>query len=137
MADEAELVIETHLPIPFTKATGTAFEKGAIPKMTDGMVAATSVADSEIPAGIVHTEVTAAEASPSVSIYRGGIFRGTAGVAGVTVGEAIQIDTATSSVNRLVDADVNSEQIVGTAFGTAASGAQFLFELNPRAIDVA
>jgi len=137
MADEAELVIETHLPVTFTKATGTAFAKGEIPKMEDGMVAATSVADSEIPAGIVHTEVTAAEASPSVSIYRGGIFRGTAGVAGVTVGEAIQIDTATSSVNRLVDADVGSEQIVGTAFETAASGVQFLFELLPRSVDLA
>ncbi len=137
MADECELVIETHLPIPFTKATGTAFEKGAIPKMTDGMTADTSVADSEICAGIVHTEVTAAEASPSVSIYRGGIFRGTAGVAGVTVGEAIQIDTNTSSVNRLVDADVGSEQLVGIAFETAASGARFVFELMPRAVDLA
>lgn len=137
MADEAELVIETHLPIPFTKATGTAFEQGEIPKMTTGMVAATSVADSEIPAGVVKTEVTAAEASPSVSIFRGGIFRGTAGVAGVTCGEAIQIDTATSSINRLVDADVNSEQIVGTCLETATSGNQFLFELNPRSIDVA
>lgn len=136
MADEAELVIETHIPIPFTKATGTAFAQGALPKMTDGMVADTSAGDGDIPAGVVHTEVTAAEASPSVSIYRGGIFRGTAGVAGVTVGEAIQLDTATSSVNRLVDADVNSEQIVGTSFETAASGAQFLFELLPRSVDL-
>ena len=137
MADEAELVIETHLPIPFTKATGTAFERGELPKMTTGMVATTSAGDGDIPAGIVHTEVTAAEVSPSVSIYRGGIFRGTAGVAGVTCGEAIQLDTATSSVNRLVDADVNTEQIAGTCFETATNGNRFLFELNPRAIDVA
>ena len=43
----------------------------------------------------------------------------------------------TSAQNRLVDADVNTEQIWGTSFETAASGVRFLYELNPRAIDVA
>ena len=137
MADEHDLVIETHIPIPFTKATGDAFEQGAILKGTDPMTAVVGSADGDPCAGVVHTEVTAAEAAPTVSIYRGGIFRATAGVAGVTAYEAIQMDASTSPVNRLVDADVNSEQIVGTCLQTAASGARFLYELLPRAVDLA
>ena len=136
MADEHELVVETHIPINFTKATGDAFEQGQILKMTNNMTAALAAADVDICAGVVHTEVTAAEASASVSIYRGGIFRATAGVAGVTVGEAIRLDASTSPPNRLVDAEVNDEQIVGTCLQTAGSGNRFIYELMPRAIDV-
>ena len=137
MADEHELIIETHIPIPFTKSTSEAMEQGAAMKMTNNMTATVPTGDGDIPAGVVHTEVTAAEGSPTVSIYRGGIFRATAGVAGVTLGEGIQLDASASPVNRLVDLDVNSEQIFGTCLQTAASGVRFLYELNPRAIDVA
>ena len=137
MADEHELVLETELPIPFTKSTSEAVEQGAILKMTDPMTATIGAGDGDICAGVVHTEVTAAEASPTVSIYRGGYFRATAGVAGVTLGEAIQMDASTSPANRLVDADVNSEQIVGTCLQTAASGARFVYQLMPRAVDLA
>ncbi|KKM84281.1 hypothetical protein LCGC14_1300810, partial [marine sediment metagenome] len=49
----------------------------------------------------------------------------------------IQMDASTSPANRLVDADVNSEQLVGICLQTAASGARFLYELMPRAVDLA
>ncbi len=137
MADEHDLVIETHLPITFTKATGDAFEQGQILKMTDPMTAALGAGDGDICAGVVHTEVTAAAAKASVSIYRGGIFRATAGVAGVTLGECVQMDASTSPANRLVDCDANSEQMVGVCFQTAASGARFLYELGPFSVDQA
>ena len=111
--------------------------QGSIQRMTDGMVATIGTGDGDIPAGVVHTEVTAAEASPSVSLYRGGYFRATAGVAGVTFGEAIQMDASTSAPNRLVDADVGSEQLVGICFETAAAGARFVYQLKPVAVDLA
>ena len=137
MADEHELLIETHIPINFTKSTSEAMEQGAALRMTDGMVATIATGDGDIGAGVVHTEVTALEASPSVSLYRGGVFRATAGVAGVTFGECIQLDANTSAPNRLVDCDVNSEQIWGTCWQTAAAGVRFIYELMPRAVDVA
>ena len=137
MADEHDLLVETHIPINFTKSTSEAMEQGACERMTDGMVATVPTGDGDIPAGVVQTEVTAAEASASVSLYRGGIFRATAGVAGVTFGEAIQLDASTSPANRLVDADVDSEQIWGTCFETAASGVRFVYELNPFSVDQA
>ena len=136
MADEHELVVETQIPINFTKSTSEAVEQGAALRMTDNMTATIATGDGDIPAGVVHTEVTVAEASASVSIYRGGIFRATAGVAGVTFGEGIQLDASASPANRLVDLDVNSEQIWGTCLQTAASGNRFLYELNPRAVDL-
>ena len=137
MADEHTIVAEASLPINFTKATGEAVEKGAAMRMTDGMVATVPTGDGDIPAGVVHTEVTATEASASVSIYRDGIFRATAGVAGVTFGEAIQLDASTSPVNRLVDADVDSEQLWGICLETAGSGVRFLYELKIIAVDQA
>ena len=138
MTDECVLKVETHIPVNFTCATGTTIEKGAVCKMTDGMVAILADGDADIPAGVVQSEKLAAETSQdSVAIYRGGIFTAVAGVAGVTFGEAIRLDVSTSSANRLVDADVGSEQIVGICLQTAASGVRFLFELGPRAVDLA
>ena len=137
MADEHELLVETHIPINFTKSTSEAVEQGAILKMTNPMTATIGAGDGDICVGVVHTEVTAAEGSPSVSIYRGRIFRATAGVAGVTFGECVQLDATTSAANRLVDCDAQSEQIVGICFETAAAGNRFVYELMPRAVDQA
>jgi len=138
MADEAVLKVETDLPINFTCASGTTIEKGAICMMSDVMTAATSTGDTDIVAGIAQSEKLAAETSQtSIAIYRGGIFRGTAGVAGVVFGEPLVTDSTTSGANRLVKAAINAENIVGVCLETAATGDTFLFELNPFAATLA
>jgi len=137
MADECILKVETEIPINFTCATDATIEKGAVCKMTDNMTAILSDGDTDIVAGIVQSEKLAAETSQdSVAIYRRGIFSGVAGAAGVVVGEAIITDSSTSSANRLVKADNDSEQLMGIALETATTGNRFLFELNPRAIQL-
>ena len=138
MADECVLKVETHIPVNFTCATGVTIEKGAACKMTNNMTAVLATGDGDIPAGVVQSEKLALDTTQdSVAIFRGGWFTAVAGVAGVTIGEAIQLDVGTSGANRLVDADVNSEQIWGICAETASSGVRFLYELNIRAIDVA
>ena len=138
MSDEHVLKIETDIPVNYTCATGTTIEKGAMCKETDGMVAVLSDGDTDIVAGVVQSEKLAAETSQdSVAIYRGGWFTAVAGVAGVTFGKAIITDSSTSAANRLVDADVNSENIVGICHETAASGVRFLYELKPMAVNLA
>ena len=138
MADEHVLKIETEIPVNFTCATGTTIEKGGMCMMTNGMVAATSTGDTDIVAGVAQSEKLAAETTQnSVAIYRGGWFTAVAGIAGVTFGKALITDTATSSANRLVDADVNSENIVGICAETAASGVRFLYELKPVVVNLA
>lgn len=133
MANECTLLVETQQPINFTSAT--AMEKGTVCKLTSPMTAAASDGDTDAVAGILKTETRSTDTSAAV--YRGGIFRGVAGVAGVTAGQAIITDSSTSAPNRLVNADVNSEHIVGIALQTATSGNSFVFELKPMAVNLA
>jgi len=136
MAKEAVLVVETSIPINFNCSTSTSIEKGSICKMTDNMTAILADGDTDIVAGIAQSEVLSTNAG-SVAIYRSGIFRGYAGAAGVTVGSAIITDAGTGAANELVDADINSENIVGIALETATDGNTFLFELKPMAVNLA
>ena len=133
MADECTLVGNEPLAVNFTSAT--AIEKGAVLKFVDNAVASLSAGDTDICAGIAQSESLSTDTS--VSVWQSGMFRGVAGVAGVTFGNAIITDAATSSTNRLVDADINSANIVGRCLQTAASGNSFLFELNPFAMKLA
>ena len=129
MADEFKLEIETELPISFTKATGLAVEQGQIMELADNMTAIAATADDFV-GGIVHTEVTAAEASPSVSLYRGGYFTGTASTA-IGFGQTLAM---TGSGNRLKPSTVANVggKTVGIALEAASgNGERFLFELSP------
>ena len=129
MADEHDLVVETHLPITFTKATGLALEQGEIVELADDMTAITATVDDFV-GGVVKTEVTAAQASPSVSIFRGGIFRATASAA-ITSGQTLAM---TGSGNRLKPSTVShvGGKTVGIALEAASgNGSRFLYELSP------
>jgi len=131
MTLECTLVIETELPIPFTVADGTGIEKGTVLKLTDPMTAVASDGDTDIIAGIAAAEKIANDGTTTIGVYRGGIFKGYAGAAGVTVGAGIITDSSTGAANELVDADVNSEALVGIALETATDTESFKFELNP------
>ena len=137
MALECTLVYETELPVAFTVADGTGIEKGAVLKLTDPMTAATADGDTQAVAGIAAKEKIASNGVTKLSVYRGGIFKGYAGAAGVTAGAAIITDVGTGAANELVNADVNSENIVGRALETATDGQTFLFELKPATVNLA
>ncbi len=138
MTDEHVLKVESHIPVNFTCATGTTIEKGALLMMTDGMVAATSTGDTDIIVGVAQSEKLAAETSQnSVSVFEGGWFTAVAGAAGVTFGKALISDVGTSGANRLVDADVDSENIVGYCAETAATGVRFIYKLQPLVVNLA
>ena len=129
MADEHDLVIETHIPVNFNKATNLALEQGAIVELADNMTAIVATNDDFV-GGVVHTEVTAAEASASVSVYRGGIFRATASTA-ISIGQTLAM---TGSGNRLKPSGTSnpSSKTVGIALETASgNGSTFLYELIP------
>lgn len=137
MALECTLVYETELPIAFTCADGTGIEKGSIVKLADPNTVSITAGDTDPVAGIVAVEKVASNGKTKVSVYRRGIFKGYAGAAGVTAGNAIITDTGTGAANELVNADVNSENIVGRALETATDGQTFLFELNPFTVNLA
>jgi hypothetical protein len=137
MADETTLVFETSKPIPFTCADGTGIEKGAVLKITDPFTVAITAGDNDPVIGIAAEEKIANDGKVKIGVYMSGIFRGTAGLAGVTVGKGIITDTATGSANELVVADVNSENSLGMALETATDRETFLFQLNPIALELA
>jgi hypothetical protein len=137
MADECTLIVETEPAINFTCADGTGIEKGAILKLSDYMTASTTTGDGDHIAGIAAEEKIANDGKTKIAVYRRGIFIGTAGTGGVTAGQAIDTDTSTSAANKLADAPVNGESIVGIAFETATSNQTFLFELNPMNYNLA
>lgn len=137
MANECTLIYEVSPPIPFIVADATAIEKGAVLKFADPMTVLTTAGDHDIVAGIAAEEKIANDGKTKVAVYRSGIFRGIAGTAGVTAGSAIDTDSATSAVNRLADAAVNSEVVLGISFETAAAGESFLFELRPTVMNLA
>ncbi len=70
-------------------------------------------------------------------VYDEGYFKGTAGLAGVTVGLNIITDVGTGSANELVVADGAAEQLVGRSMETAIDRETFMFKLDPRNFDIA
>lgn len=137
MALECTLVYEQSLPIPYTCADGTAIPKGSLLKITDPMTVAITSGDTDAIIGIAAEEKIASDGKTTIGVYTTGIFKGFAGAAGVTVGLGIISDTGTGAANELVNADVNSENIVGRALETAADTESFLFQLNPFSVNLA
>ena len=137
MALETEIVYETAPPVPFVCANAGAIPKGSLLKITDLNVVAITAGDTDPIIGIAAEEKIANDGVTSIPVYMEGIFKGYAGAAGVTVGQAIISDTGTGAANELVNADVNSEHIVGRALETATDTESFLFQLNPFSVNLA
>ncbi len=137
MALETTLIHELEPAVPMTVADGTGIAKGAVLLLSDPNTAATTTGDTDPCAGIAKREKIASDGQVKLAVYKRGIFRGFAGAAGVTAGQGIITDTGTGAANELVNADVNSEHIVGRALETATDGESFLFELNPMSFNLA
>lgn len=137
MANEAVLVFETSLPISYLCADAGAIEKGSFVKIGDPFTITITAADHDAVIGITAEEKIANDGKTKIPIYISGIFKGVAGTAGVTVACAIDMDSGTSAVNKLADAAVNSEYVVGRALETATAGETFLFELKPTTMNLA
>ena len=131
MANELTLVFETEPPVPFTCADGATIEKGTLVKIADPYTVAITAADHDAVIGVTSEEKIANDGKVKVGVYMAGVFKATAGTGGVTAGAAIDSDASTSAPNKLADAAVNGENIVGRALETAAAGETFLFQLNP------
>lgn len=134
MAGEHTVEIETHIPINFTKGTGTAITKGAFLKMTDNMVAILADGDGDIVAGVAQSDALSGDTS--VAVYRGGVFRGLA-EGTITVGDGLITGASTGSANSILTAAVNSENLLGIALESATDGTTFLYELSPQTVNLA
>ena len=135
MANEAVLIFETSVPIPFTVANGLGVEKGTVLRLLDPATVSAANAKLDIVGGIACNEKIASDGVTKLSVYRSGVFKGT--ISGsVTVGDALVI-SGPSPNNLLQTATINDEQVVGTSLETATDLETFLFELNPRVMNLA
>ena len=127
MTNEAELKVETHIPINYTCSTIVTIEKGSIAKLTNPMTASQSSSANDIVAGIVQSEKLAADTTQdSVAIFRGGIFRVT--VSGsVSAGDPV---TTGATANYVLKASSNNENILGYMLEDGTEGQTKLMELR-------
>ena len=130
MANEATLVYETELPIPFTVANATGIEKGAILKLTDPMTAIINSGAEDAIAGIAAEEKIASDGKTTLGVYRRGIFKVTTAAA-VTAGNALSISATVNKVQHATKTSVGCKTI-GIALETAGGADEtILMELNP------
>lgn len=133
MANEATLMIETHLPIPFTVSNAVGIERGTILTMTDPMTAAAQSAKEDIVAGIAAGEKIASDGRESLAVYRRGIFKVlTSGT--ITVGDAL---ITAAAANTVETAGVDAEDIFGISLESSTTGHTILVELGPRTNNLA
>ena len=136
MANEHVLDLETDIAVPMTIADGTGVEKGSMMKMTDPDTVVLSDGDADIVGGVLKVEKVANSGITRAAVYRGGVFKATAS-GSITVGDQLITASSSGGANILATAAVNSENLVGTSKETVADGETFLYELNPRSINVA
>ena len=134
MADEATLVFETSIPIPFTASA--AIEKGALCSLAEGMACVTHDGTANVSfAGVAAREMTTAEiaaGNTTVPLYRSGIFKMTANAA-ISVGATVAFDAVANKIKTAVAADVASD-IIGVALeGCNAQNDTILVEVRPAA----
>ena len=128
MANEAKLVFETALPIPFTVANGTGIEKGTLLAISDLMTAAAAVENDSI-AGIAASEKIANDGNTKLGVYRQGIFRmAISGAGALTVGTTVAA-SGSNCIKTATAANVGSD-ILGIALETGADTETILVELN-------
>lgn len=137
MALELTIVKETHPAESFIIADGNSVEKGSLMKFTDPFTVAISDGDTDIIAGVLKIEKVANSGIVQAAVWTKGTFKGFAGAAGVTVGAALISDVATGAPNEIVNADVNSENMLGRSLETATDTQSFLLELNPFTVNLA
>lgn len=129
MALECVLLVELEPAVGFTCSDSIAIPKGSVMEINDPMTVTITNADSDKIVGIAAEEKVANDGKTEIGVYLRGIFKGFAGVDGVTVGRAIRMDS-TADVNEFSVASANEEGIVGTSFETASNLESFKFLLN-------
>lgn len=125
MANEAVLVYETSIPIPFTCADGAGIEKGTVLKLSDPMTVAAATADNDIFAGIASEEKVANSGITKIGVYLTGIFKMVDSGSGITVGTDVVIKGA-NTIGTYTTLDDEKGYRVGKALETASASETLL-----------
>ncbi len=126
------LMIETEPPIMMTCADGAGIEKGTLLKLSDPFTVAASDGDTDVIAGVAAEEKIADDGKTKIAVYRGGIFKATAGGT-CTVGKTLMSYSSTGDANDVIDGTNAAlySKALGIALETASDGETLLYELCP------
>jgi hypothetical protein len=126
MANEATLMVETHLPIAFTCADGAGIEKGTLLKLSDPFTVAATSAYNDVFIGIAAEEKINGDGKTKIGVYTDGIFKLViAGGNTTTVGENCVIKGA-NTIGGYTTLDDEKGYVVGKALETGAAGESVL-----------
>lgn len=129
MANEATLVYELELPVPFTCADGTGIEKGTLLKITDPATVALSAAATDSIIGIAAEEKIANDGKTTIGVYMRGIFKMLADGA-VTVGAGVIPDGTNPNEFITAAAASDASTVFGISLETVADGETGLVYVN-------
>lgn len=131
MANEATLMVETHLPVMMKCANGTGIAKGALLKLTDNMTAIIHSGDEDPFAGVAAEEKIASDGKTKIAVYRDGIFKMTCSAAITSAGATVALSATVNKV-KIADKTCLSSKIVGICFDvTAGADETCIVELRP------
>lgn len=130
MANEAVLMYELEVPIPFTVADGTAIPKGTLLKLSDPMTAAAQDGANDVIAGIAAEDKVASDGKTKLGVYRRGIFKMLA-KGNITAGDLVEASSTANGVVTGTQTANATANLVGLALETAADTETFLVELRP------
>ena len=135
MTNEAKLIIETGLPIPFTISNTTGIEKGTLLKLTDLMTAAQADGDADLVAGISASEKIASDGKVKLGVYREGFFKVIASGT-INIGDPLAMDgDGLNYVYHYISAaNLSGIRIIGTAHEAATDEETFIMELKPQQV---
>ena len=131
MALELTLLVELEPPVSFPCANGTGIAKGSLLKIADPNTVSQSGGDNDKIIGVAAEEKIASDGKTQIAVYLRGIFKATAGLAGVTAGDWLIADSATGDDNEIVVADATSATTLGMALETATDLQTFKLLLSP------
>lgn len=131
MANEAELIFETELPIPMKCGDTVGIEQGTVLKLSDEFYAVAAAGDRDLIAGIAAAEKIANDGTITIPVYRRGIFKMTAS-GNITLGDPLVAhnNLVVSAINEN-ETTLSGNRILGTALGTATDTQTVMIELNP------
>lgn len=129
MANEATLIFETDVPIPFAVDEALAVEKGTLLTLIHPMKVSKHSAAHQIVAGIAAEEHIANSGKDKIAVYRRGIFKLTlSGAHGMSVGQTWKLAATANTITGINAGDI---YFGGMVFETEAGGSTLLAELHP------
>ena len=131
MALEATLLVETEPPVSFTCADGTAIPKGTFVKIADPNTVSIAGTDDDACIGVTAEEKIVSDGQTQVAVYMAGIFKCTAGAAGVTAGDWVSMDSSTGDDNEVASIGAAEVHAIGMALETATDLETFKLWLKP------